>query len=150
MPIRLYKGFFISVEAIECPSDELSLTPIIRITREEKGEALTSLYSPSAFSTDKHAEVFGFEMAEQWIDERLGLGSTLEKREVSKLSRYSLRSYECPNPKCAKTGTYVRDRIDTEKRTTYKCFYCHRQVSETSLESDLLRSLNKLTGDKRA
>lgn len=136
MPIRPYKGFFISVEVIECPANELALIPVVRISLVEEGDGWTSLYSPVEFSTGNDAEFYGFRLGEKWIDERLA-PSAFEKREVHKLTRYSLRLYECPNPECGKRGTYVPKEIDGDKQVIYRCFYCHKQVSEKSLEADL-------------
>jgi hypothetical protein len=47
------------------------LNPVARISLEEGGESLASLYCPSAFATYLEAEHNCFHMAKKWIDERI-------------------------------------------------------------------------------
>jgi len=64
MESRAYDGFVVVVRAVKQTAYARGSLVIIRGQNEE---AMTSIYSTREFSTDKAAEAYGFEIAEEWF-----------------------------------------------------------------------------------
>ena len=64
MESRAYDGFVIIVRAIK--QTDYARSSLI-IIRGQNDQPVTSIYSTRDFSTDKAAEAYGFEIAEEWF-----------------------------------------------------------------------------------
>jgi hypothetical protein len=64
MESRAYDGFVVIVRAVKQTAYARASLVIIRGQNEE---VVTSIYSTREFPTDKDAEAYGFEIAEEWF-----------------------------------------------------------------------------------
>ena len=64
MESRAYNGFVVIVHAMEQTAYSRSSFVIIR---GQNWDPVTSIYSTREFPTDKDAEAYGFEIAEEWF-----------------------------------------------------------------------------------
>lgn len=64
MESRAYAGFVVRVQAVK-QTDSAKSSLVIILGQNE--EPVTSIYSTREFPTDKSAEAYGFELAEEWI-----------------------------------------------------------------------------------
>jgi hypothetical protein len=68
---HIHKNYCISVHAIPDAIDSTLFVPSVDISLRN-GESIRIMMTTQAFAAQSDAEKCGFEMGENWIDERLG------------------------------------------------------------------------------